>query len=403
MISIGSLIAWDKARGIYVHASCARVLKVTVDAEKEASSVQSAAAGADLPTRTSPGLKPKSLETYRKEWVLYCRWAAQRLPAVPGRDAPWDADVLYNYMLWRAQTCAPSTLASKFTMLAHFGVDTGHALPNSKYDGGDPILRKKISRMKRQLRIDHAESTRQHGAPHQVHHCTALGKGSVDLVLSAFGVRSETAFNKLSRVDRHNVAITPLQHTAGMRFGHFIARSYAVDSFVCDMDGSYHLISDWSRIAEGTKFCLLFAASPRYLCQVYEVSSASGEPAVTVTAADVLRWHLNRLRRDGEAAIFAPVRGAKPSHDDRQEWLRATLRAALPENEAAAIALVEDVSPHSFHSGLASDLAREGVSLQVIGSVCRWKSTHAIRLYSMRASLSMSRVASGFRFICRSG
>ena len=289
MINVGSLIAWDKERGIFVHASCAKVLQVAVDMAKAAGGDQLVSAGAAGSARAPSGLKPKSLQQYRKEWSLYCRWASQRLSAVPGRDAPWDADVLYNYMLWRSKTCAPSTLASCFTMLAHFGVDTGHALPNSKYDGGDPILRKKISRIKRQLRIDHAEASRQRGVRHEVHHCTALGKGSVDLTLSAFGVRSEAAFNRLSRTDRHNVAITPLQHTAGMRFGHFLARSYAVDSFVSGMDGSYHLITDWSRYSEGTKFCLLFAASPRYLCQVYEVASTNGEPTVTVTAADVLR------------------------------------------------------------------------------------------------------------------
>ena len=93
---------------------------------------------------------------------------------------------------------------------------------------------------------------------------------------------------------------------------------------------------------------------------------------MSVTAADVLRWHFNRLRRDGETVIFAPVRGVGASHDDRQVWLRAAVRAALPANEVAAIALVNDISPHSFRAGLASDLLREGVSIAIIDSVCRW-------------------------------
>ena len=126
-------------------------------------------------------------------------------------------------------------------------------------------------------------------------------------------------------------------------------------------------------------------------------------PDVSVTAADVLRWHFNRLRRDGETAIFAPVRGVRASHDDRQVWLRAAVRAALPANEVAAIALVNDISPHSFRAGLASDLLREGVSIAIIGSVCRWKATRAIRLYAERASLSMSRTSAGFRSVSRSG
>ena len=122
-----------------------------------------------------------------------------------------------------------------------------------------------------------------------------------------------------------------------------------------------------------------------------------------VTAAQIMRWHFNRLRRDGECVVFAPVRGQRPLHDDRQVWLRATVRAALPAHEAVAIALVGDISPHSFRSGLASDLLREGVSIAVIGSICRWKATRAIRLYAERASLSMSRTSNEFRDVGRSG
>ena len=105
-----------------------------------------------------------------------------------------------------------------------------------------------------------------------------------------------------------------------------------------------------------------------------------------VTAAQIMRWHFNRLRRDGECVVFAPVRGQRPLHDDRQVWLRVTVRAALPAHEAVAIALVGDISPHSFRSGLASDLLREGVSITVIDSICRWKETRAIRLYAERDS-----------------
>ena len=101
--------------------------------------------------------------------------------------------------------------------------------------------------------------------------------------------------------------------------------------------------------------------------------------------------------------MFAPVRGVKVNYDDHKAWLQRSLRAALPTSEVAAIALVDDVSPHSFRSGAASDLFREGVSLQMIGSVCRWHSTKAIRIYAERPVLSMSRTSNGFRAVPRSG
>ena len=101
--------------------------------------------------------------------------------------------------------------------------------------------------------------------------------------------------------------------------------------------------------------------------------------------------------------LFAPVRGAKANYDDRKTWLHTSLRAALPAYEAAAIALVDDVSPHSFRSGAASDLLREGASLQMIASVCRWHSLKAVRIYAERPVLSMSRTGNDFRVVPRSG
>ena len=86
------------------------------------------------------------------------------------------------------------------------------------------------------------------------------------------------------------------------------------------------------------------------------MSGADGEPAVTVTAADILCWHFNRLLRDGESLIFAPVRGVRPTHDARQLWLRKSLLVVLPLEDAATRRIVADVSPHSFRSVIASDL-----------------------------------------------
>ena len=403
LIHLGNFIAWDKQQRAYVHRSCAAALRPVVAAAAANARTDNATAPAGMRAKAPPGLRAKSLASYRKEWHRYCDWVESRLSAVPGRDVPWDVDVLYNYMLMRSETCAPSTLTSCFTQLAHFGVDFGFILPNSKHDGGDPVLRKGVQRIKKQLNIDYADKAAQRGETITVHHCTALGNGAVSLILSTLQVRSESAFNQLSRVDRFNVAISPLMHTAGMRFGHFLYRSYSVHSFVRGRGGSFHLVTDWSRFQEGTKFCLQFPAAPRYQCQRYVVAGVRGAPNVTVTAAEVMRWHFARLHRDGEASVFAPVRGERPKYEDRKQWLRATLRAALPTSEVAALALVDDVSPHSFRSGAASDLLREGVSIQMIASICRWHAVKAIRLYAERPTLSMSRSTNGFRVRPRSG
>ena len=101
--------------------------------------------------------------------------------------------------------------------------------------------------------------------------------------------------------------------------------------------------------------------------------------------------------------VFAPGCGAKADYEGRKAWLQASLRAALPTGEVAAIALVDDVSPHSFRSGAASDLLREGVSLQMIASVCRWHAMKAVRIYAERPVLSMSRTGNGFRVAPHSG
>ena len=108
---------------------------------------------------------------------------------------------------------------------------------------------------------------------------------------------------------------------------------------------------------------------------------------------------MQQLQQEGELHIFAPVAGQAPTHDSRQAWLRTALLAALPMSEVAARALVSHVSPHSFRSGLAGDLLREGVSLQKISSVCRWWSLRAARLYAERPPLSTSRSTSNFRII----
>ena len=104
--------------------------------------------------------------------------------------------------------------------------------------------------MKRQLAINAraaaaaptASASQQSQAT--IDHCTSLGKNSIQLLLSAFGVYDYKSFCALSREDRHNLFLSLAQHTGGMRFGHFPGRQYTVDAFLRDADMSFRLITD---------------------------------------------------------------------------------------------------------------------------------------------------------------
>ena len=219
--------------------------------------------------------------------------------------------------------------------------------------------------------------------------------------LSAFRLISEDRFNELTRKDRHHLAASLMQHTGGMRFGHFRDRQYTLDSFSTDADGTIRLVTDWSRYAGRRQFCIEFPANPRFEAMWYNVYAPNGELVDTYTAATVLNWHFNRLQQDGETRVFTPEKDVTCLREDRQQWLRDVLGDALPVAERHAQAAVNQVSPHSFRAGLAGDLFREGVSLQRIGSICRWNSQRVVRLYAERPCLSMLRLTNGFRLIER--
>ena len=160
-----------------------------------------------------------------------------------------------------------------------------------------------------------------------------------------------------------------------------------MSAFVLGADGAYRLITDWHRYSGQRRYCLVFAAAPRWDCLRYSLRRADGTVYATVTAAQLLSWHFSQLRQAGESVVFAPVKGTVPSRLQRQEWLREALLAALPLEEGAARALVRFVSPHAFRAGLAGDLHRAGVAWQAIQSWCRWETRTAMLLYALRPEL----------------
>ena len=123
---------------------------------------------------TAHGLKPLTLETYTQEWGKYTAFAVRRgYSLVPGRDAPWDLLLVYNYMLWRGETCKPTTLARIFSILTHFGTVSGFLLSNSRYDN-DSLTYRRLKNMKKQLVLDFSA---RFGAEALVpNRCTPLSK-----------------------------------------------------------------------------------------------------------------------------------------------------------------------------------------------------------------------------------
>ena len=394
MINVGDEILRDFKSRKFVHACCIKVLSYVHRAHEQNLEAS--------PSAVPAGLTAASSNAYKTEWSTYVNWVLAQQRDVPGKDVPWDASLLWQYLQFRSQKCKASTLVSILSMLAHFGPETGFVLPNSKYDG-NPELRRSLERMKKQLRLDAALEKEEDNVERDVGRATPLDQGSVELLLSAFQIFDEDAFLRRSREDRHNVMLSAVQYTAGVRFGHFLARQFTEASFRKRPNGSYHLVSDWSRYPSARRYCLDFLAVPRYSCQLFRVRRTDGSIGATLTAATLLKWHFRQLRADNETSLFRPVASKEPTRGARQRWLRNTLWAALPLHEKEARDLVGLVSPHSFRAGLAGDLHRHGTSFSRIGAICRWSSPAAIRIYATRPSLSMARKTRAFRVLPHSG
>ena len=382
---------FDARVRLYVHAHCAKIMQLALPSNR---GITSKSRVQGIPH----GLKQRSLTSYTTEWERYSRFVARRgLSAVPGKDVPWDLALLTEYMEWRAETCKPSTLAGVFSILAHFGAIFGFLLPNSR-DDHDSLGYRRIRNIKRQLAIDGLEAAGDEGtAPSR---CTPLGNDDVSLLLSAFGAISRARFAKIPRRHRHHLACVVMQHVRGMRYGHFIYRAYTIDQFKFNpKDGSFVLLTDWSRYAGRSKFCLKFEAFPKLDCLRYTLRASDGTVVDTVAAATVLSWHFDILRQENESKIFAPANGEAASREDRAKWLRESLLAALPLDEHDARRLVDQVTPHSFRPGLAGDMRQAGLRLDEIAIECRWLGLRNARTYSARRPLSASRISTAFRLI----
>ena len=348
----------------------------------------------DLPS----GLKTKTYDSYIQEWRLYLRFA-QRVwstDAVPGKDGEWNAFVLWKYMLHRSEKCKPTTVFSAVSALAHIGALHGFVLPTQRWDGR-PLFYRQLKNMKREISIRYRAEHGARGATFDVKRSTPIGAQSVSLLLSHFQVGDEQSFLRVPRLHRHHLVVSMMQHTCGMRFGHFLWRKYRVSSFKKDAHGTFRLITDWHRYSGQRSYCLEFARTPRWPCLRYAVYDAAGVHKASVVTAEVMQWHFDQLERDGESFVFAPVLGRALSRARRKAWLQESLLAALHPHDVEVRKRVALVSPHAFRAGLAGDLLRAGVAPQTIAIWCRWWSMRAMRMYADRQELCFTRTAVGCR------
>ena len=274
LIQVGAVIVRDKSLKKFVHASCMRAQQQVIAQQQREKTLEPEAVAEGLPH----GLTIKTLGDYKVEWSRYLQFAMQRRQAVPGRDVKWDTGLLWDYLLQRSRTCKPTTLVQIATKLRHFGVMHGFVLATSKFDA-NPGDYNAIRNMKRQLAIRAREQAKEQGKQHEeVERCTPAGKRGVDMLLSSFRVYSQRAFQPLCRANRHHLLATVMQHTGGgMRFGQFHERDYTIESFVQDAkDGSFRLITDYSRYAARRQFCIEFPTHPRYESMWYEVRRLDG-------------------------------------------------------------------------------------------------------------------------------
>ena len=142
----------------------------------------------------------------------------------------------------------------------------------------------------------------------------------MSLLFAAFAVTDEQSFLRLPRRDRHHLAITPMQHSAAMRFGHFPARAYTWKQFrQGSRDASFRLMTDCHRYSGRHRYCLRFDAVPAARSRWYRLRNADGEVVTDVSAATVMSWHFRQLKGAGEQTVFAPSGTAPNTRQDRQE------------------------------------------------------------------------------------
>ena len=322
LIAKDTPIRFDVAAAKFVHECCVHVHQTSAPPTRHT-------VVGDSPTLPAV-IKPATLQGYITEWDRYealatrlgyvaipgrdrpwdmqLLWAymsftewdryealATRLGyvAIPGRDRPWDMQLLWTYMSFRERTCKPHTVTAGLSALAYFGARFNHLLPTSRHDS-DSLTYHKLTLLNQKLTLDY--NKRCGGVRYGPSQCTPLGQRTVSLLLSAFAIKDRQSFQRSSHRNRHHIVLTVMQHSAAMRFGHFPAKGYTTQCFQIDeCVDDIVLVTDWHRYAGRRRYRLYFPSVPEEACRWYSIHDKKGEVLVHLSAAVILCWHLNHL------------------------------------------------------------------------------------------------------------
>ena len=138
----GDWVVFARGWSTVVHVSCRQVQQAVIqrDALRQRPVL--------LQDSTIPhGVSAQTVDTYAQVWDRYVAFARSRgfSSRIPGKHLPWDMELLWAFMQFRACTCKPATVISNISALAHFGWRAKFILPTSRTDG-DPVGYREIRR-----------------------------------------------------------------------------------------------------------------------------------------------------------------------------------------------------------------------------------------------------------------
>ena len=335
------------------------------------------------------GLEPSSAIAYAREWALYTTWWGTSGPGrlgLPGRDRPWDFQILYAFMRTRARTCRPSTLRSVLTMLKEGGAKYRHFLPTQKHEQPH-ILYHRIRRMMAQLAKEHRARTAATPAAAPAatgpRRATAVGTKSIGIVISALGATSPAGMANMGRTNAANIVKMAFSHTGALRHGHFSSRRLRV-GHIRDKPAMarVNMITSWSkypRADRSAEYTITFPDVPRWACQAYTISGPDGAPTgQVVTASQLWRWYVHAYSPAAHEELLNPT-GCPDPRQDFQAWLRHVLASVLPS--ALPPHVIAAVTPHSMRAGFVTDNNTFGVPMEQTMNHGRWRSRRAFDLY----------------------
>ena len=326
-------------------------------------------------------LEPETAETYKSEWELYTSFC-QRIGEhqVPGRDKPWRIDVVSRYLWWQQNCNSWRTLAGVKSKLKHCGLCHGYLLPTAERDGSTK-MRLQLAMVTQVIKKKQIKKKKAAGKSTAVKRSLALGRVAVGLSFSAHGAASARGFKKQSDEIQAMLTRCVSMSTGGMRFR--LLRELWKDSSLrwSSVDNTYRFGNDWRKMKRGGPYTISFPSKPKFSSMIYPRFSTDGRQIDTFTAADVLGWRAKQVGSMKARRLFSSKGAGEPVRSDFQKFIRQTFKSLLVGNRKEIAKLVQEMTPHSFRAGMASDMHRAGVPVKTIMKQGRWESERAMSQY----------------------